>query len=533
MGLPQLKLLPSSLTRLDDHASTAPATSAELLSATRAQLESLIDFAMGRSDAEADQTFKAFEKALIPQVFELARLLVTLFLCVREEREQEELPAQVNIDGRRYQRRPPQARNLNTLFGVVRYWRTYLRGPLTPTGRSGFHPLDVKLGLTADRMSMNLLSLATRLATKLSFAQTHAVLGWFLLKVPSTEVIEQAVLGLGRRTAEWFENVPPPEGDGEVLIVLFDGKASPTATEEELRRRRGKRRKNRARSPRHRGRERRGYYGSKPRRKKGDKSKNGRVATMVVMYTLKRSGRHLLGPINRRFYASFAPKRHAFEVARREANKRGFTAASPKLIQIVTDGDDDLAIYAKEYFPGAIHTLDVMHALEYLWTAGECLHREGSKELTAWMDKQKKRLYDGAIERILAELKRRLDAIPVTGPGNKGKRGRLTDAITYLGKRVRQMNYGDLIAGDLEIGSGAVEGAIKNIIGARFDKGGMRWIRERAEALLQLRCIEMNGDWESFIDRVHDQTRATQQRGCRLRIQQATPAPLPKLAEAA
>jgi hypothetical protein len=34
------------------------------------------------------------------------------------------------------------------------------------------------------------------------------------------------------------------------------------------------------------------------------------------------------------------------------------------------------------------------------------------------------------------------------------------------------MNYGDLLAADLEIGSGAVEGAIKNIIGVRFDKGG-------------------------------------------------------------
>ena len=27
----------------------------------------------------------------------------------------------------------------------------------------------------------------------------------------------------------------------------------------------------------------------------------------------------------------------------------------------------------------------------------------------------------------------------------------------------------------------------------------MRWIPERAEALLHLRCIELNGDWENFI----------------------------------
>jgi hypothetical protein len=48
-----------------------------------------------------------------------------------------------------------------------------------------------------------------------------------------------------------------------------------------------------------------------------------------------------------------------------------------------------------------------------------------------------------------------------------------------------------------------------------------------------LRCIEVNGDWERFIDRVHDTIRETQEQGCRFRLQQATPAELPKLREAA
>jgi hypothetical protein len=531
MPAPKSKVLPLSLVSNANCDSTRPPTSDELRGEIRTRVETLLAFAEGEAGHEAS-TFKAFEQALIPKVFELARLLIALFLCLGEERERPR-QAEVEVDGEKFRCKPAQARNLNTVFGVVRYWRTYLLGPMVSGVRRGFHPLDVKLGLTADRMSMNLLSLATRLATKLSYAQTRAVLGWFLLQPPSTEVIEQAVLGLGRRTAEWFESAPPPEGDGDVLLILIDSKASPTATEEELQRRRGKRRKSRAKSPRHRGRARRGHYGSKPRRKKGDKSKNGRMATMVVMYTLKRSGRQLLGPINRRFYASFAPKRHAFEIARREADKRGFTVSANKLVQIVTDGDEVLATYAKEFFPGATHTLDVMHALEYLWTAGECLHREGSSELKSWMDTQKQQLYAGNIGAILSELRRQLLAIPPTGPGNKGKRERLTGAIEYLDKRVHQMNYDDLLAADLEIGSGAVEGAIKNIIGARFDKGGMRWIRERAEALLQLRCIEMNGDWERFIERVHDDLRHAQERGCRIRLQQATPAPLPQLAEAA
>jgi hypothetical protein len=497
-------------------------------------MDALLGFAVGDEAGSGVRTFKAFETALIPRVFELGQLLLALFLCIREEREQQSLGSVIELDGKRFRRRPPQARNLNTFFGVVRYWRTYLRGPPDAGGRHGFHPLDAKLGLTADRMSIHLLSLATRLATKLSFAQAHAVLGWFLLQVPSTGVIEQAVLGLGRRTGEWFERAPAPEGDGEVLLVLFDSKASPTATEQELKRRRGKRRAVKAKSPRHRGRNKRGYYGSKKRRKKGDKSKNGRAATMVVMYTLKRSGKSLLGPINRRVYASFAPKRHAFEVARREANKRGFTPDSRKLVQIVTDGDDDLALYSREFFPEAMHTIDVFHVIEYLWKAGKCLHREGSTALKDWVGEQKDRLYRGDVGAIVSDLRRRLLVIPPTGPGNKGKRKRLGTVIEYLDKRRSKMNYGELISRDLEIGSGMVEGAIKSIIGARFDQGGMRWIKERAEALLQLRCLEVNGDWEAFIDWAHDDmSHVAQTHGSRVRLQQGAPAPLPRLAEAA
>ena len=87
------------------------------------------------------------------------------------------------------------------------------------------------------------------------------------------------------------------------------------------------------------------------------------------------------------------------------------------------------------------------------------------------------------------------------------KRKRLGKILRHIEKGVSCMKYRELIAADLEIGTGAVEGAIKNVIGKRCDHGGMRWIKERAEAVLQLRCIEINGDWDAFIDRVHDDNR--------------------------
>jgi len=479
--------------------------------------------------------FKDFEKELRLSMYAFARSGIVLFFALRDEYLDGQRAAGRVVSGDRLFRVAPAiARNFTTVFGVVRYWRTYMR-EVAENDRHGFCPLDLELGLRSDRFSWNLLSSAVRLATKLSFAEAKTTLAMFVPNAPATEVIEQAVLGLGRHTAEWFETAPAPEGDGDVLIMMFDSKGAPTATETELKRRRGKRRKRSGpKSPRHRGRARRGRHPKKPRRRKGDKSKNAKMATMVVMYTLKRHGKKLLGPINRRIYASFAPKRHAFEIARREADKRSFTEASGKLVQIVTDGDDDLAFYAKELFPTAKHTVDVMHVIEKLWTAGESIHREGSDELQKWVEKQKEHLYAGQVDLILAELRHRLDGTPKSGPGNKGKRDRLSRALRYIERRVDQMPYDELIALDLEIGSGPVEGAIKSVIGKRFDHGGMRWIKERAEALLHLRCIEVNGDWDPFMNRVHDMMRSAALDGAlQTRLQSRVPAPLPILREAA
>lgn len=195
------------------------------------------------------------------------------------------------------------------------------------------------------------------------------------------------------------------------------------------------------------------------------------------------------------------------------------------MIQIVTDGDKDLDRYITELFPDAEHTIDVYHVTEYLWEAGGCLYPEGSAELTAWVKAQKDRLYKGQAAKIVAELDQQLAQWP---RGKREARACLEKIRDYLHKRVRKMNYKKLREQDLEISSGAVEGSVNYVIAKRFDCGGMRWIKERAEHLLQLRCIEVNGDWDAFIQFVHDRTQQqarTQRTNLSLKCNK--PAPLP------
>ncbi len=484
----------------------------------RKRVHKHVDTIFAFLDSDGDphpRLFDAVQKSLIPLVRALGRLLFAYFLARSEERS-----STMEIDG--FQRRRPQNRLLGTYFGKVRYWRTYHR---RKGGGSGVYPLDIALGLTADGFSHLVMAMAAKLATMVTYDQVAATLIYIIGWAPSKMTIEKAVLGFGRHTAAWFEEAPAPDGDGDVLVMQFDCKAAPTATEEELKKRRQKRPKRvLCDSPRHRGRANRRRLAKKPRRKKGDKSKNGRAATLVVMYTLRtvasRHGRKILaGPVNRWVYASFAPKRHAFAIARREATKRGFGPGSGKRIQIVSDGDDDLAIYAREYFPDAIHTLDLYHAKEYLWKSGECLHKEGSEELKAWVKRIEDLILGGNAEKVVEEFRREAMKIPRRGPWNINRRNRLERAADYLRKRVSMMDYPWLRSQDLEIGSGAVEGAVKHVIGKRFDNGSMRWIRERAEALLQLRCIEINGDWDRFVEFVHRKIVKEQQSktaGCRV-----------------
>lgn len=468
-------------------------------------------------------TFFDFEKQLILKIFALAKLFVSLFLSMREEHYRDtHTKAEKN-----YKFQGPTSRVLSTFFGKVRYWRTYL---YNTTGSGGYYPLDIELGLPLDGFSMLLRSYAVRIGTKMSYAQSVVVLSMFLQWSPCQKSIEEMVLGLGRHTGHWFESAPSPKGDGDVLIIQIDSKATPTATDEELSKRRGKRSANSpACSQRHRGRGKRKRLGSKKRRKKGDKSKNGKMATIVVMYTLKwGDDGSLEGPVNKKVYASYAPKRHAVAIARREANKRGFAMDKGNIIQIITDGDNDLDRYIGEFFPEAIHTIDVFHVTEYLWEAGGCLYKEGSEELIEWVEDQKEALYDGRASEIVKEINKRLEQLPHRGPGMKSRRDRLKKVMNYLEKRIDKMDYKFLRDQDLEISSGPVEGAVNYVIAKRFDSGGMRWIKQRAEALLQLRCIEVNNDWNTFISFVHDKERAQAlDTGKNFFLKCNEPAPLP------
>jgi hypothetical protein len=448
----------------------------------------------------------------------LGACLIRLFLTARYER----LDLEPFLEDGKYRPGDEYAeRTLKTFYGKVKYGRHYL---MTRGGGSGFFPLDVVLGLTRDRLSPWVMQWVARLATRMSFKASQMVCKAVLNWAPATETIEQVVLGMGRDAAPFMKQLRAPANDGDVLVIEVDGKCPPTATEAELAKRRGKRKPKHEKSctcgcQRHRGKAKRQARGSKKRRKKGDKSKNGKEVSVVVMYTLKTGADGKLhGPINKKLYATFAGRKAAALWARAEATKRGFGPDTTKTVQIVVDGAGGLKSYLEPLFPKAIFTLDVCHVVERLWKLGRHYHAEGSAELKAWVEELKVLVYVGQAKELIERLEALLRQTPKHGPGTKARRAALENLIGYLQPRLDMMRYGEWIAQDLVIASGQVEGAVRHLVGERFDCAGMRWTQAKAEALLHLRCIELNGDWQKYVAWFQGKTLRRLDRGQRVKV---------------
>jgi hypothetical protein len=502
-------------------ATDCPATLALVRQNAKSAFDDLVRFC-----ETCDKPFWLFEKELLVRVAVLGCCLIRLFLTARHAC----LDLQPFLKDGKYRPGDDYAeRTLKTFYGEVTYGRHYL---MSRGGGRGFFPLDVVLGLTRDRLSPWVMQWVARLATRMSFKAAQLVCKAVLNWAPATETIEQVVLGMGRDAAPFMKQLKAPPNDGDVLVIEVDGKCPPTATAAELAKRRGKRKPKHEKDcacgcQRHRGKAKRRARGSKKRRKKGNKSKNGKEVSVVVLYTLKRGeDGKLHGPINKKLYATFAGRKAAALWARAEATKRGFGPDTTKTVQIVLDGAKGLKHNLKPLFPKAIFTLDVCHVVEKLWALGHHFHKEGSVELKTWVEELKALLYGGKARTLVKRLEKLLEQVPMHGPGTKGRRKALTKLIGYLHPRRKMMCYGSWIKQDLVIASGQVEGAVRHLVGERLDCSGMRWVQAKAEAVLHLRCIELNGDWQTFVTWFQRKTETRLNKGERRKVLTSQPLPL-------
>jgi hypothetical protein len=301
---------------------------------------------------------------------------------------------------------------------------------------------------------------------------------------------------VGAEARGFLEQAPPPPDDGDILVIQVDGRGAPMIDATEYSRRCQPRRPTEG-TARHRRRARR-QARVRPRRQKGDKSKNAKVAFVGAIYTLRSTDDGCEGPINKRLCATFDSHEALFVWLDVEASKRGYGS---KETLFVADGAEIIWQLQQHYFPNATPCLDWFHVVEKLWDVGRRLHPEGSSELTAWVAARTRELRQSrGANKVHDALTAAYQSVPKTGPGTKAKRDKILAVMMHLSKHHHRLHYHDLRRRDLDIGSGVIEGAVRNLVGMRLDGPGMRWSRDRAEHVLHLRCILLNGQWDDFVE---------------------------------
>ena len=74
----------------------------------------------------------------------------------------------------------------------------------------------------------------------------------------------------------------------------------------------------------------------------------------------------------------------------------------------------------------------------------------------------------------------------------------LIGLVAYFAKHPTRLGYADRLGEGRSIGSGAVEGAIKQNVNLRLKRTGARWRVEHVGLLVELRALSHTPEWASL-----------------------------------
>ena len=161
-------------------------------------------------------------------------------------------------------------------------------------------------------------------------------------------------------------------------------------------------------------------------------------------------------------------------------------------IVFLGDGAGWIRTEHRRHFGRATFIIDWFHASEHVWDCGKMLFGEGTKATEKWVRERLDLLWDGWTKKLLDDLKEQRKKY------RGAKREAMDTLIRYISSNEEQMRYDVFRAKGYDIGSGAVEGACKHVVGKRLKQSGMIWSRAGSSATLALRIVWLNDKWEQL-----------------------------------
>jgi hypothetical protein len=138
--------------------------------------------------------------------------------------------------------------------------------------------------------------------------------------------------------------------------------------------------------------------------------------------------------------------------------------------------------------------IDVIHVMEYLWSACWCFFNEGDPAAEAWVHDKALAVLEGKAGIVAAAIRRKATRLHL----DPDKRANADRAAAYLLNKRSYLDYPTALANGWPIATGVIEGACRHLVKDRMDITGARWGLPGAEAILKLRAIITNGDLNAY-----------------------------------
>lgn len=464
---------------------------AEVMRAPRACFEALVDWLEGGEAAGLEHG--ELETELDRRGRELLRQMLAGNLALRAIREPR--LAQV-VDAGQVAHRAVEAghrRGLTTVFGPVEVARRAYRH----RGHANLYPADAGLNLPLEQHSHGLRRLAAIEAARGSFEQAaaaiHRATGQRLGKRQVEALTGRAALDVpdfyATRRLE-------PADPRDVLVISADGKgivmrpeSLRPATARAAARATGK---------------------LKTRLSKGEKRNRKRLAEVGAVFDLTpaprtsadimtRDADQQRAPATKNKWLTASVVHDAAQVLSdvfAEADRRDPTHARTWIALVDGNNHQIDRITAEAATRGVRLTvlIDVVHVLEYLWGAAWSFFTEADPAAEAWVHERALAVLDGHARQVAAGIRRRATATGLPRP----RRAKADDCARYLSNKAPYLDYPTALTAGWPIATGVIEGACRHLVKDRMDITGARWSSTGAEAVLQLRAVRANHDFDEY-----------------------------------
>lgn len=434
------------------------------------------------------------EQYIKTEGFELLRLFLQDHFDLREVREVR-LEEVIDADAVAYRAvERDHERSLATIVGTITTGRLAYRH----RGGENLHPADAILNLPEELHSHGLRELSAIESSRGSFKEAKEAIERATGVVVGQRQVETLAQAAARHVEDFYESGPRPVAqEGDVVVISADGKGV-VMRPEDLRPATAKA-------------AREGKKKLKTRLSKGEKANRKRMAEVATVYTVEpvpRSAAEVMAshdegskqaPEAKDKWLTASVVDDAGEVIAKafsEAERRDPDHTRPWVALV--DGNnhqiDRIRAEAKSRKIDVAIVVDLVHVLGYLWDAAWCFYAEGDTAAEEWVGKKAIEVLEGKAGLVAAAIRRKATNLGLHAKDRK----RADTCAAYLKSKSRYLDYPKALANGFPIATGVIEGACRYLVKDRLEVTGARWRLKGSEAILKLRAIRKNGDWQSY-----------------------------------